>query len=120
MLTHVPRKGGDEFPTRERCHVMELLNDARSPQLSIARCRVEPGVTTELHALRGRAETYLIETGSGVMDDGRAPGRKVGPGDSIVIPPEHPQRIRNTGPDDLVFLAICTPRFTPDCYIPLE
>ena len=120
MLRHVPAKGGPEFPTRERCHITELLNDARSPRLSIARCRVEPGVITELHALRGTEETYLIEAGRGVMDDGEHAGRPVGPGDSILIPAGHAQRIRNTGESDLIFLAICVPRFVPDCYVPLE
>jgi hypothetical protein len=27
-----------------------------------------------------------------------------------------PQRITNIGKDDLIFLAICSPRFSPDVY----
>jgi hypothetical protein len=30
------------------------------------------------------------------------------------------QRISNLGDDDLLFLAICTPRFEPGCYESLE
>ncbi len=30
------------------------------------------------------------------------------------------QRITNIGPDDLIFLAICTPRFSNDVYEDLE
>lgn len=120
MLTKIPRNDSVEFFTRERCHIKEVLNDPNSPGLSIARCRVEPGVTTELHALTDTAETYLIEAGTGVMDDGTAPGFPVGPGDAMSIPPGHPQRIRNTGAEDLIFLVLCTPRFEVPCYTPLE
>jgi oxalate decarboxylase/phosphoglucose isomerase-like protein (cupin superfamily) len=34
----------------------------------------------------------------------------------VLIPPSTRQRIANTGPGDLVFLAICTPRFTQGAY----
>ena len=120
MLTKIPANDSDAFFTRERCHIQELLNDPASPGLSIARCRVEPGVTTELHALANTAETYLIEAGSGVMEDGSGPGFAVGPGDAVSIAKDHAQRIRNTGNTDLVFLVFCTPRFVPACYTPLE
>ena len=116
MLKLIPSNRSDEFYTSERCHITEVLNDPASPGLSIARCRVEPGITTQLHSLKGTAETYLIETGEGTMDDGTGPAFNVRPGDSISIGPDHPQRIKNTGPDDLVFLVICTPRFVPSCY----
>jgi len=48
-------------------------------------------------------------------DGGLAP-QEVGPGDVVLIPPSTRQRIANTGPGDLVFLAICTPRFAQDAY----
>ena len=40
---------GTEFYTEERCYITELHNNVDS---SIARARVKPGVTTELHSLR--------------------------------------------------------------------
>ncbi len=120
MLTRIGRNNSAAFFTRERCHIDEILNDSASPDLSIARCRVERGVTTELHCLMGTAETYLIEKGTGEMDDGTAPAFPVKAGDCVAIAPDHPQRIRNTGPDDLIFLVICRPRFEPSCYRPLE
>lgn len=118
MLTKIPQNPAPEFFTRERCHIKEILNDPRHNGLSIARCRVEPGVTTELHRLLGTAETYLIEQGTGRMDDAQNAPLPVGPGDCIAIPPGHAQRITNTGDQDLLFLVICTPRFTPECYEP--
>jgi oxalate decarboxylase/phosphoglucose isomerase-like protein (cupin superfamily) len=38
----------------------------------------------------------------------------------VYIPPGCPQRIANIGAADLVFLAICTPRFVRDAYEDLE
>lgn len=38
----------------------------------------------------------------------------------VLIPPETPQRITNIGNVDLIFLAICTPRFIPACYQDVE
>ena len=119
MLNHIKNKFSKEFFTSERCHISELLNDATSPQLSMARCRVEIGVTTQLHALKGVRETYLIEKGEGVMDDGGNSEFSVEAGDSVEIAPDHPQRIRNTGDSDLIFMVVCKPRFTPDCYLAL-
>lgn len=118
MLTKIPRNMGAEFFTRERCHIKEILNDPNSGNLSIARCHVEPGVTTELHSLLNTAETYLIETGIGRMDDSQNPGFDVTAGDCVSIPANYPQRITNTGDTDLIFLVICSPRFEPACYTP--
>ncbi len=120
MLKHIASKQSDEFYTEERCHIIELLNDEASPQLSMARCRVEAGVITQLHALEQTEETYFIENGSGVMDDGEGNLIEVGIGDSVKIAKNYPQCIRNTGENDLVFLAICRPRFLPECYLSLE
>jgi hypothetical protein len=40
----------------------------------------------------------------------------VTPGDVVLIPPGCRQRITGMGNEDLVFLAICTPRFRPEAY----
>ncbi len=119
-LTLIKHKNAVEFDTRERCSIIEILNDDESPHVSLARCKVYPGITTELHSLAGTKEVYLIEEGHGMMDDGRCEPFSVKPGDSITIPVEHPQRIKNIGEGDLVFMVVCTPRFEPACYTPLE
>ncbi len=120
MLKHIKNFNLKEFYTEERCHISELLNDATNPLLSMARCRVERGITTQLHALDKPEETYFIEQGCGIMDDGRGNLIEVVTGDSVKIPENLPQRIRNTGESDLIFMAICSPRFQPDCYLNLE
>lgn len=108
-----------EFPTRERCFVRELVNRPSVPGASVAECRVEPGVTTELHRL-SVAEWYLVRRGTGQMEVAGEEPFDVGPGDVVSVPAGASQRIRNTGSDDLVFDCLCVPRFTPDCYEALD
>jgi mannose-6-phosphate isomerase-like protein (cupin superfamily) len=54
------------------------------------------------------------------MEVGNLPAQDVSPGDVVLIPPGCPQRITNSGDEDLVFLAVCTPRFLPDNYEDLD
>ena len=110
-------EGLPEVLTRERCHVSELLNDKRLPEASLARARVEPGVSTELHSLSVE-EKYILEAGIGLMElDGKS--FEVTSGDIVVVSAGASQRITNVGETDLIFLCLCLPRFTPDCYKPL-
>ncbi|MFN5746552.1 MAG: cupin domain-containing protein [Methylococcaceae bacterium] len=108
--------GSAEFQTAELCAITELSNTADDPELSIARARVRPGVTTRWHRLDGIAERYLIMEGEGRVEIGDLPPQPVGPGDVVRIPPGCRQRIANTGSGDLLFLALCTPGFRPDAY----
>ena len=101
----------DEYYFEEGCHILELLNDPRDPAVSIARARVPVGVTTRWHELEGTVERYLIQSGVGRVEVGDAPARDVGPGDVVLIPAGVRQRIHNPGPESLVFLAVCSPRF---------
>lgn len=109
----------EEVWMTERCFITELVNDAAYPDVSIARARVEPGVTTQLHTLEV-AEWYVIESGMGRMSVGGDPPRLVGPGDVVTIPAQCPQRIENHGKSSLEFLCICAPRFLLQHYTSLE
>ena len=111
---------GIEHFTREKCHINELANIADDPAASIARARVAPGVTTRWHRLVDTAERYVILEGRGRVEIGDVRPHDVGPGDVVLIPPLCRQRITNIGAEDLVFLAICTPRFKPEAYEDLE
>lgn len=102
--------------TEEKCYILELSNTADDEAVSIARARVAPGVFTRWHQLRGIAERYVILEGYGMVEVGDLPAQLVGPGDVLRIPPGERQRIHNTGAQDLVFLAICTPRFRWEAY----
>ncbi len=114
------QKNKDEFFTPEKCYITELSNTPDDPEVSIARARVKPGVTTSWHHLAGITERYCIISGSGRVEIGNMPPQNLRTGDVVTIPPMCRQRIRNIGQDDLIFLAICTPRFTSDAYIDLE
>ena len=110
----------DEFPTEERCHILELLNEVDDPSQSIARARVEPGVTTAWHQLKDTSEVYLILSGQGRVDLNEDESHELKAGELVRIPPNTPQRIENTGIEDLMFLCFCTPAFGDHCYESLE
>jgi mannose-6-phosphate isomerase-like protein (cupin superfamily) len=110
----------NEFPTDEGCYILELWNNGIDNALSIARARVKPGITTQLHRLKGVEERYVIIEGMGIVKvEGLEPA-SVLRGDVVVIPAGVAQQITNSGNDDLVFYCICTPRFSPECYEALE
>ncbi len=109
-----------EFYIEERCWITEQSNSESDPDLSIAQARVEPGITTRWHSLRGTLERYVIISGKGIMEVGDLAAQEVSTGDVVVIPPDIRQRITNTGDDDLLFLCICTPRFDDSVYQDLE
>jgi mannose-6-phosphate isomerase-like protein (cupin superfamily) len=110
----------DEYWFQEGCHILEVANHPDDPQVSIVRARVEPGVTTQWHCLHKTWERYLVIAGEGVAEIGDLAPARVSAGDVVFIPPDTRQRIRNAGIQDLVFYAICSPRFTPECYRSLE
>ncbi len=109
-----------EFYTTERCYITEIFNSADDPDLSIARARVAPGITTCWHRLKNSIERYIIISGQGIVEIGELPAQTIGAGDVVIIPALCRQRISNTGNDDLIFLAICTPRFMIDDYQDIE
>jgi quercetin dioxygenase-like cupin family protein len=117
ILEHAP---DSEYYFREGCFITELSNGDHDPSASLARARVEPGRTTAWHALDQTVERYLILEGRGIVEVGDLPPQDVAPGDVVIIPPGVRQRITCTKNSDLIFLAICTPRFDPRNYIALE
>ena len=110
----------NEFYTLEKCYITELSNTPDDPDASIARAKVKPGVTTRWHRLKGTIERYYIVNGTGRVEVGKLSPKEVKPGDIVLIPPMCRQRITNIGSEDLVFLAICTPRFSNDVYKDIE
>ena len=106
----------EEFYTSEKCYITELSNTPDDPDVSIVRARVESGVTTRWHRLKGTSERYFIISGRGLVEIGEHPPKEVTAGDIVLITPMCRQRITNIGAEDLVFLAICSPRFSQDVY----
>ena len=109
-----------EYFFTEGGFITEGWNTSADKAVSVALARVKPGVTTRWHRLRGVTERYLILGGQGCVEVGDGPPEEVGPGAVVVIPPSVRQRITNLGDADLIFLAICTPRFTLAGYEDLD
>lgn len=109
-----------EFFTDECCYINELSNIDSDPNVSIARARVKPGITTRWHRLHDIIERYVILDGEGLVEAGDLAPQKIKHGDVVIIPAKCRQRITNIGDTDLVFLAICTPRFRQEAYEDIE
>lgn len=120
MKTIIQHNQADnEYYFEEGCFINELSNSDADPAVSIAQARVKPGETTRWHKLENTTERYVILSGTGLAEVGQL-SQTVKSGDTVIIAPGDKQRITNTGPDDLVFLAICSPRFREGNYIDLE
>ena len=109
----------DEYWFEEGCFILELSNSSADPELSIARARVPAGGRTRWHRLTATTERYLVLEGTGLLGRGDEE-IPLQAGDTAIIPPGVRQRITNTGAGDLVFLALCTPRFIEANYVGLD
>ena len=106
-----------EALTPEDCFVYENYGISTGDStVSIARARVEPGVTTKVHHLDGIQEIYLIVKGKGRVDIEGLESAEVVEDDMVVIPFGKSQRITNVGKIDLVFYCVCTPSFAQNRY----
>lgn len=104
-LSIIQNKSDSEYYFEERCFINEWWNSASDEEVSIARARVEPGVTTRLHSLKDVTEHYIILEGKGRVEIGNLVPQAVSPGDVVLIPPITPQRITNIADSDLIFPA---------------
>lgn len=116
---YIAATGTDEFWTSERCYITELVNSDKCPEVSLAIARVEPGVCTQLHALCGIEEVYLVRSGRGLIEV-EGVEQELGFGDQAVVAASAAQRITNIGDEDLVCYCLCRPRFRPEGYVDLE
>lgn len=105
-----------EFYFKEGCYIEEWLNHTDHPDMSVAQVRVAPRSFTKLHALNNTFERYVILRGKAVVT---VAGKSwaVQDKDVVEIAPGQTQRIANQSDQDLIFLAICTPRFEEENYL---
>jgi mannose-6-phosphate isomerase-like protein (cupin superfamily) len=108
-----------EFRTPERCFIFESLNGSND-SLSVARARVEPGITTKWHCVDGTAERYIVAEGRARVEVGDLAPENIGAGDVVLIPAGVRQRVTNSGDRDLIFYCVCTPPFEQRNYRDLE
>ena len=103
----------EDLTTLDNAVLCELLHPANEPEelaikFSIAHTIVKPGEKTQPHRLKTAAEIYYILDGKGVMVID-AESAAVRSGQTVYIPPNSTQYIKNTGDSDLSFLCIVEP-----------
>lgn len=104
-----------EYYFKEGCFIEEWHNSEQDESMSVARVRVEAKQQTLLHSLKNTTERYVMLQGEAVVTiDGKS--KKVKNKDVVVIAPGQTQKIQNSLDSDLIFLAICTPRFELENY----
>ena len=108
-----------EYFFKEGCFIEEWHNSSDDESMSVARVRVEANQVTRLHSLENTTERYVILSGQGQVTVANK-SWTVSAKDVVTIQPGQPQKIENRLDQDLVFLAICTPRFKEQHYIDLE
>jgi mannose-6-phosphate isomerase-like protein (cupin superfamily) len=98
--------------------IREYMGNAAggATQHSLAQITLPPGGSAPRHYHPANEESYLILSGTGrvTLDDET---RSVSTGDAIAIPINVVHTIINDSQEDLVFLAICVPPWTPDCSV---
>jgi mannose-6-phosphate isomerase-like protein (cupin superfamily) len=100
---------GDQTILREVLHPDKEKLEIR---YSLAHAMVRPDQSSLPHKLK-TSEVYYILEGRGIMyvDDDSA---EVHSGQTVYIPPNSTQYIRNTGTSDLKFLCIVDPAWRPE------
>lgn len=119
-MTVKKNHNASEYYFEEGCYITEFWNDNADPAVSIAQARLPPGEQTKPHALKATVERYFILSGEGIVNIGSNAAQEVAISDVVLIPADTSQCIKNTGTTDLVFLAICSPRFKPENYYTTE
>jgi mannose-6-phosphate isomerase-like protein (cupin superfamily) len=102
-----------DYLTPERCFILENFSSER---ISVARARVQPGISTASHHLEGVDEIYVVTEGKGRVAVGNLKPTDIESGNVVVIPAGTSQKITNIGEADLIFYYVCTPKFTAECY----
>jgi mannose-6-phosphate isomerase-like protein (cupin superfamily) len=104
------------FLAGDLTHLRELLhpsNDNVNTLFSLAHAYLEMGEKSLPHRLTKSSETYFILEGQGEISiDGSI--YKLEKNDTVFVPPNALQWVRNTGEGQLVFLCIVSPPWSPD------
>jgi len=103
------------YTTRDGSIIRELIHPDQSGarNQSLAEATIPPETETLLHRHGTSEEIYHVCAGRGVMTLG-AETFEIGVGDSVLIPPGTPHKVRNTGDADLVILCCCAPAYSHD------
>jgi mannose-6-phosphate isomerase-like protein (cupin superfamily) len=109
----------EPFVTKDGSEIRELAGvpTGNSKHQSLAEATVPPGGETEEHYHRASEEIYLFTHGSGRLRLGDEES-EVTVGDTVVIAPGTPHKLRNTGHEPLRLLCCCSPPYShADTYL---
>ena len=103
----------EPYITKDGTIIRELIhpNSHASENSSIAEAIVKVGFESFLHHHNTSEEIYHITQGEGRLTLNHE-DLSVNVGDSIVIAPKTPHKIKNTGNIELKILCICSPAYT--------
>jgi mannose-6-phosphate isomerase-like protein (cupin superfamily) len=103
----------EPFTTKDGSEIRELAGTptGNSVNQSLAEATVPPGAETEEHYHGVSEEIYFFTSGTGLMKLGDEE-TAVSAGDTVVIPPGTPHRLRNTGTEVLKLLCCCAPPYS--------
>ena len=85
-------------------------------QHSVAHITLPPGKSAHRHYHPSVEESYILLAGKAQVEIG-GEIHEARVGELIAIPPPQTHTIINKGDEDVVFLAICSPAWTPDCSV---
>ena len=105
----------DAFITKDGSEIRELAGTptGNSVNQSLAEATVPPGSETEEHYHGVSEEIYFFTAGSGLLKLGDEE-TTVSAGDTVVIPPGTPHKLRNPGAEPLKLLCCCAPPYSHD------
>jgi mannose-6-phosphate isomerase-like protein (cupin superfamily) len=106
----------EPFVTKDGSEIRELagIPTGNSANQSLAEATVPPGGETEEHYHGVSEEIYFFTSGSGRMKLGDEE-TDVAAGDTVVIPPGTPHKLRSTSPTEpLKLLCCCAPPYSHD------
>ena len=101
------------YTTKDGSIIRELIhpNHMKVKNISLAEAVVKPNEETFLHIHKTSEEIYHITEGKGIMQLGDETF-EVKKGDSILIPPNTPHKIKNISEEELKILCICSPPYS--------
>ncbi|MBZ0292583.1 MAG: cupin domain-containing protein [Anaerolineae bacterium] len=106
-------------PTGEVIHEFMGQVAGGSHQHSLAQITLPPGKASAKHYHPVAEESYYILSGHGTLMLGDEI-MTLASGDVVAIPANTIHEIRNNTTEDLIFLAVCVPAWTPDCSVYLD
>ncbi|MBR6797333.1 MAG: cupin domain-containing protein [Opitutales bacterium] len=94
--------GGNGDTVKKHLLTADELNDKTR---MFAEITLKPGCSIGYHEHHGESETYYILSGTGTYND-NGEIRSVAPGDVTFTPSGQGHGLENTGPENLVFIAL--------------